>query len=141
MGGNSINGTPEEKAKYYLLSDTFDIIYDCMHWAKVESSLSGLLCIKLALTNIGTTYDEDVEISLTIPNEYYIELSDLFQFDNSVMGYLLNDCEISTLFGIKAQQSIRILNHQAKLILPLFILQICRLLIRNQIITTTFLQK
>lgn len=102
MGGNSINGTPEEKAKYYLLSDTFDIIYDCMHWAKVESSLSGLLCIKLALTNIGTTYDEDVEISLTIPNEYYIELSDLFQFDNSVMGYLLNDCEISTLFGIKS---------------------------------------
>ena len=102
MGGNSLNGTPEEKAKYYLLSDTVDNLHDCLHWSKVENSLSGLFCIKLALTNTGTTYDEDVEISLTIPNEYYVELSDVFQFDNSVMGYLLNECEISALFGIKS---------------------------------------
>ena len=102
MGGNSINGTSDEKSKYYLLSDTVDILLDCMHWSIIEKALSGLSCIKLLLTNTGTTYDEDVEISLNIPKEYYVELSDVFQFDNSAMGYLLNDCEISTLFGIKS---------------------------------------
>lgn len=102
LGGKGIEGTPQEEEKYILVSNTIKLIYNYMLWSEVENALSGLSCIKMALTNAGTTYDEDVEISLTIPNEYYVELSDVFQFNNSVMGYLLNDCEISTLFGIKS---------------------------------------
>lgn len=102
LGGKGIEGTPQEEKKYILISNTIKLIYNYMLWSEAKDALSGLSCIKMVLTNTGTTYDEDVEVSLTIPNEYYVDLSDVFQFDNPVMGYLLNDCEISALFGIKS---------------------------------------
>lgn len=102
LGGSGFEGSSEEKEKYRLLLKSIELINDCMLWSKVENTLSELFCIELALTNSGTTYDEDVEIMLSIPNENYVELAEVFQFDNSVMGYLLNKCEISDLFGIKS---------------------------------------
>lgn len=59
-------------------------------------------CIKLAVQNYGKAIDEDVEIIFEIPQEALLTLSEFPKFDNEEKGYLLNDCEMSVLFGINS---------------------------------------
>lgn len=56
--------------------------------------------MKLALQNGGTAIDEDVEVSLTIPKSSLLSINEFPKFDNNEMGYLLNDCNMSELFGV-----------------------------------------
>lgn len=44
--------------------------------------------------------DEDVEITITLPQHTLVTLEEFPKFSNREMGYLLNDCEMSILFGI-----------------------------------------
>ena len=56
--------------------------------------------MRLAVQNCGKTVDEDVEIAIEIPQKSLLTLSGFPHFKNEEMGYLLNDCDMSTLFGI-----------------------------------------
>ena len=50
--------------------------------------------------NEGKTFDEDVEITLSFPRKAVITIERMPAFDNETKGYLLNDCELSEIFGI-----------------------------------------
>ena len=100
MGGYSLKGTEAEEEKYYAIKKLLKTISKALEWAPVEAAFSNIKCLKFALQNYGTDVDEDIEISLRIPKNSLLPISEFPKFDNDKMGYLLNDCDMSTLFGI-----------------------------------------
>ena len=100
MGGYSFSGTDTEKEKYDTIQELLETISKALEWAPVEKAFDDKKCLKLALQNCGTDIDEDIEISLRIPKNSLLPISEFPKFDNDKMGYLLNDCDMSELFGI-----------------------------------------
>lgn len=100
--GSSLTGTSEEKKKYHRIYDLLDIIDKASAWAPIERAFLGKKCLKLALQNCGTDIDEDIEISLRFPKESLLPMEEFPKLNNDEMGYLLNDCEMSVLFGIRS---------------------------------------
>ena len=102
LSGPKLNGSQEEKQKYWKIKKLHETISKALEWAPVENAFTGMNCIKLAVQNCGKTIDEDVEITFEIPKESLITLSEFPEFNNSEMGYLLTDCDMSVLFGIES---------------------------------------
>lgn len=100
MGGYSFSGTDAEKEKYDTIQELLETISKALEWAPVEKAFDDKKCLKLAIQNCGTDIDEDIEISLRIPKNSLLPISEFPKFDNDKMGYLLNDCDMSELFGI-----------------------------------------
>lgn len=100
MGGMSISGTNAEEEKYDTIQELLETISDALKWAPIENSFTDKKCLKFALQNCGTDIDEDIEISLTIPKSSLLPIDEFPKFNNDEMGYLLNDCNMSEIFGI-----------------------------------------
>lgn len=100
FGSAPLAGTAAEKAKYDNIQELMETISKVLEWAPVENAFSDKKCLKLALQNYGTDIDEDIEISLRIPKNSLLPISEFPKFNNEEMGYLLNDCDMSKLFGI-----------------------------------------
>lgn len=100
MGGFSLNGTDEEKEKYDAIQELLETISKLLEWAPIEKAFADKKCLKLALQNCGTDIDEDIEISLAIPKSSLLPINDYPKFSNNEMDYLLNDCNMSEIFGI-----------------------------------------
>lgn len=100
MGGASVTGTKAEKEKYYAIQELFETISKALEWAPIESAFTDKKCLKLALQNYGTDIDEDIELSLTIPKSGLLTINEFPKFNNDEMGYLLNHCNMSEIFGI-----------------------------------------
>ena len=100
MGGYSLNGTDAEEEKYDAIQELLKTISKASEWAPVENAFAGKMCLKFALQNCGTDIDEDIEITLTIPKSSLLSINEFPKFNNDEMGYLLNDCDMSELFGI-----------------------------------------
>lgn len=100
--GVSLNGSHEEKQKYRKIKELHDTISRAIEWMPVETAFSGKKCIRLALRNCGKAIDEDVEITFEIPQKSLLTLDEFPEFNNAQMEYLITDCEMKTLFGIKS---------------------------------------
>lgn len=98
--GPSLEGLPQEKKKYKAIEKLYETILKALDWAPIEESFSGKDCIRLAVQNCGKAIDEDVEITFEIPQKALVTLDKFPKFNNDEMGYLLNDCDMSILFGI-----------------------------------------
>lgn len=96
----ALNGTTEEINKYKKIKALHETISKTLEWAPVEKAFSGKLCLKLAVQNCGRAIDEDVEITLEIPQKSLLTLTEFPDFKNDEMGYLLNDNDMYELFGI-----------------------------------------
>ena len=99
-GGHSLQGTDDEKRKYNTIKTLIETIENCLCWIPFEKAFQDYQCIKLAIVNEGKTFDEDVEITLSFPRKAVITIERMPAFDNETKGYLLNDCELSEIFGI-----------------------------------------
>lgn len=62
LSGPKLNGTSEEKQKYWKIKRLHETISKALEWAPVEKAFSGMNCIKLAIHNCGKAIDEDAEI-------------------------------------------------------------------------------
>jgi len=102
MTGPNLKGTPEEIQKYRKIKKLHETISNALDWAPVEKAFSNKHCMRLAIQNCGQAIDEDVEISFIIPKHSLLTLNEFPQFKNSEMGYLLNNCDMSILFGINS---------------------------------------
>ena len=101
FSGPQLEGTREEKEKYWKIKELHETISKALEWAPVENAFSGMNCIKLAIQNCGKAIDEDVEIMFEVSKKSLLTLSEFPKFNNAEMGYLLTDCDMSTLFGIE----------------------------------------
>lgn len=100
LGHKSLRGTEEEKQKYRKIKNLHKTIFKASEWIPIEKSFSDKQCLRLAIQNYGNAVDEDVEISLEIPQKVLLTINEFPKFKNSEMGYLLNDCDMDVLFGI-----------------------------------------
>ena len=107
VGKPDLIGTTEEKRKYELLHELFDTILDAENWIPIEKLLCHKKCIRFALCNSGDAFDEDVEISLTFPKSLIDRFTEITEIENSQMKYLLRECDMYSLFGIKATPSLQ----------------------------------
>lgn len=100
FGSAPLTGTEAEKEKYHNIQELLETISKALEWAPIETAFKDKKCLKLALQNCGTDIDEDIEISLKISKNSLLPMSEFPKFNNDEMGYLLNDCDMSELFGI-----------------------------------------
>lgn len=98
--GKEVEGLELEKEKYGKIRNLLDTINDLSQWLPVECKFSGKKCLKLCLKNAGTSIDEDIEVSLSFPKSSVYEIVDFPEFDNRTKGYMLNDCDMPSLFKI-----------------------------------------
>lgn len=101
-GGGAITGTREEKDKYNYIQKLLKTITCFWKWAPIENAFADKKCLMFALQNCGTDIDEDVEISLRFLKKSLLTINEFPKFNNDEMGYLLNDCDMSGLFGIRS---------------------------------------
>lgn len=102
VGGGYITGTSAEKDKYHTIQELLEVISNALEWIPVENAFADKKCLMFALQNCGTDIDEDVEISLRFPKKSLLPINEFPKFNNDKMGYLLNDCDMSDLFGIRS---------------------------------------
>lgn len=100
MGRPSITGTRAEEEKYDAIQELLGTRAEVLKWAPIENTFTDKKCLKLALQNCGTAVDEDIEISLIIPKNGFLSISEFPKFNNDEMDYLLNDCNMHEIFGI-----------------------------------------
>ena len=53
LSGPKLNGTSEEKQKYWKIKRLHETISKALEWAPVEKAFSGMNCIKLAIQNLS----------------------------------------------------------------------------------------
>lgn len=102
LTGPRLEGSADEIRKYEKIQELQETISDALIWARVEEAFSDKRCIKLAIQNCGKAIDEDVEITVEIPQKSLLTLGEFPQFSNKTMGYLLNECAMDVLFGISS---------------------------------------
>lgn len=102
LTGLRLEGSADEIRKYEKIQELQETISDALKWARVEEAFSDKRCIKLAIQNCGKAIDEDVEITVEIPQKSLLTLDEFPQFSNKTMGYLLNECAMDVLFGISS---------------------------------------
>ena len=100
LTGPSLDGTSAEIQKYRKIKKLHETISKAIEWGPIEKAFSNKNCIRLAVQNCGKAVDEDVEIAFEIPRSSLLTLEGFPKFNNDEMGYLLNDCDMSVLFGI-----------------------------------------
>ena len=84
LSGPKLNGTSEEKQKYWKIKRLHETISKALEWAPVEKAFSGMNCIKLAIQNCGKAIDEDAEIMFEVPKESLLTLGEFPKFNNEM---------------------------------------------------------
>lgn len=101
-GSLNLKGNSEEINKYRKIKKLRETISEALKWAPVEKAFSDMYCLRLAVQNCGKAFDEDVEIIFEIPQKALLTLEEFPHLENKEMGYLLNYCDMSVLFGIES---------------------------------------
>ena len=100
LSGGTIEGTDDEKRKYWLIRDLGKMATDMVLWFPIEDSFKEMTSLKLALQNHGTDIDEDVEVSLIIPKSVLLLPNEFPKLQEYSMKYIINSCNAYDLFGI-----------------------------------------
>ena len=100
LGARQYQGSKEEIEKFTLLEKLYLKIEELNEWLPVENAFDDIQCIKLALTNSGTTPDEDIDVTFRIPRKAYKTIKELPSLDEDTMEYIVRECNLSELLGI-----------------------------------------
>lgn len=100
--GPKYNGSNDEKHKYSLICQLYKRINEALDWGDVEHGFEGVMCVRLALTNTGTTADDEIDVSLRIPMSQLLLLDELPPFKTETMRYLTHDCDLNGLLSIQS---------------------------------------
>ena len=100
--GPKYNGSIEEKHKYRLICQLYKKINEALNWGDVEHGFESVMCVRLALTNTGTTADDEIDVSLRIPMSQFLLLDELPQLKTETMRYLTRDCDLNELLSIQS---------------------------------------
>lgn len=100
FGGRSFEGEKSEKEKYNQLVHLKDKISTLVAWAPFERTYGLLKCVRFAVSNEGTNYDEDIDILLTVPSDMIILPDQLPKLEEHSYKSITTDYSIEELFGI-----------------------------------------
>lgn len=100
FGGSSLAGSSDEKKKYNKILELKKSIYDFLGWADFEKSFTGFKCVRLAILNCGTDYDEDVDIELSIETQFFKHPKDLPIPQVSTIIFINENSSLDEIFSI-----------------------------------------
>ncbi len=99
-GSRQYYGSKEEREKHNEIIRICDLIDLRNAILEIEKNYSDIRCIKLAVTNCGKSYDEDIEISISVPKGMILLHQDLPQLSDETISTIMRDITVDTLFGI-----------------------------------------
>ena len=97
---SSVSGSDQEERKYHLIYKLYDTIKDFLKWISADKALTGMKSLGLILTNAGTDYDEDVEVSLYFPKGSLVTVDTFPELSVDDKNYLMNDRDLDEIFHI-----------------------------------------
>jgi hypothetical protein len=77
LSQGSLIGSAQEREKYGDILKLGERITEAINWKNFEDSFRSLNAIKLCVENIGTTYDEDIDVVLRIPMKMLVFPEDI----------------------------------------------------------------
>ena len=98
--GPTYVGTHEEKRKYSLIQELYQKIIEASNWGDIERGFKNVMCVRLALCNIGNQADDEIDVTIRIPQYQLLTLDELPPLDTDTMRYLTRDCNLHDLLGI-----------------------------------------
>ena len=106
MGGSrNFYGSKEEKEKYNKLVRLYKSIDELFGWLPFDNVFGELSCIRLAVANEGTTFDEDIDISLRFKKTELIKPDQIPVLSERGCQSIVNDYNLSQLLGIPETQN------------------------------------
>jgi len=93
-------GTEEELGKYNDILELYRKTRAYAGWLPFEKMYGQLSCIRLAVINEGTAFDEDIEITLTFPSDMLILHTDLPIPQEYTLRQIGEDSSLYDVFGI-----------------------------------------
>jgi len=122
FGGPAYVGTHEEKRKYSLIQELYQKIIEASNWGDIERGFKNIMCVRLALCNIGNQADDEIDVTIRIPQHQLLTLDELPPLDTDTMRYLTRDCSLHDLLGIHSTAQYgsydSAMNHQPQVISP-----------------------
>ena len=109
-----LEGTTEEIKKYHDIIKLYEKLLEVVNWKTFEDSFSKIKCMRLCVKNDGTTFDEDIEISLRFSENMLILPGDMPMIDKFTLEG--TDFSYYELFGIP--QAINYLDFEASIKQP-----------------------
>jgi len=100
FGAQSLEGEKDEIEKYRAINALSDSIHLYISWKLVSNTYEDFSCIKLALLNEGSTFDEDVEIKLFFPKNMLINHLRLPMPSETAMSIINEEGDFFDLFCI-----------------------------------------
>ena len=100
FGGPQYKGTKEEEKKFNLIHDLYLKILEASYWGDIEHSFKEVMCVKLALCNTGTQEDDEIDVTIRIPQTHLMVLGEFPALEDETMRYLTRDCDLDELLGI-----------------------------------------
>lgn len=102
--GTSFEGTEEEKERYKLLKDLYWDVEAYNEYVDYFSELDKLSVAKLAISNVGNSFDEDIDVKLTIPKGYILKYSELPYPGINIIEELLDMRFVEFIFPIQENE-------------------------------------
>lgn len=107
--GNSgpiFEGTDEEKERYRLIEELYWDIKIYYEYIEYFSYIDEMSVAKFVVSNVGRTYDEDIDVKLLIPKGCILKHSDLPDPGINIIEELLEMKFVEFIFSIKGSDSI-----------------------------------
>lgn len=111
---HSYKGTDEEKKRYSLIKDLYWNIQEYNEYNKYFEFIDSIVLVELMISNLGKSYDEDIDIKLLVPNGCLIKHYDLPYPEINIIEELLDKNFIEKIFSIKESENVsRYENYQS----------------------------
>lgn len=104
--GPSYEGTDEEKNRYSLLEDLYWNIKAYNEYNEYFGFIDSIKVTELMISNLGKTYDEDIDIKLIVPKDCLIKLDDLPYPGINIIEKILDIKLVDFLFSTKESDKV-----------------------------------
>ncbi|CAN7268125.1 hypothetical protein [Rossellomorea sp. LjRoot5] len=104
--GPSFEGTEEEKERYTLLEELYWDVRTYNEYNEYFNHIDEISVAKLAISNVGNSYDEDIDVKLILPKGYILKHSDLPYPGINIINELLEMRFIDFIFSIEESDTV-----------------------------------
>ena len=103
-GRRELVGDITAKEKYQKILELEGLIRDFISWCSVEKCYGNNIGVKFLLANDGNTFDEDIDIELTIDKEIFLAHYSFEVLEEGTLAGLKEYYSLSDIFTIKATE-------------------------------------
>lgn len=104
--GPSYEGTDEEKNRYSLLENLYWKIKAYNEYNEYFRYIDSIKIVELMISNLGKTYDEDIDIKLMVPKGYLLKHHDLPYPGINIIKEVLDMKLVEFIFSIKESDEV-----------------------------------